>query len=57
MLFYFIFLFLFLSNQGAAFNYGELEEAIVLQGVKARNDEGKARMFSFSITYPFSDVR
>lgn len=31
-----------LMNQGSAFNFGELEEAIVLQGIKIRNDEGKA---------------
>jgi transcription factor TGA len=35
----------YLSNQeGSAFDFGELEEAIVLQGVKIRNDEAKARM-------------
>lgn len=35
-----------LSNQeGPAFDFGELQEAIVLQGVKFRNDEAtKARM-------------
>ncbi|KAL1298781.1 hypothetical protein HN51_043085 [Arachis hypogaea] len=35
-----------LINEGHAFNFGELEEAIVLQGVKARNDEGKAPLFT-----------
>ncbi|GAU27239.1 hypothetical protein TSUD_273940 [Trifolium subterraneum] len=30
-----------LMNQGSAFDFGELEEAIVLQGIKIRNDEGK----------------
>jgi len=39
---------LFLSNQGSAFDFGELEEAIVLHGVKGRNDDGKACMFPFS---------
>ncbi|KAF7805709.1 transcription factor TGA9-like isoform X1 [Senna tora] len=33
----------FCINQGSAFDFGELEEAIVLQGVEIRNDEGKAR--------------
>jgi uncharacterized membrane protein len=44
-------------NQGSAFDFGELEEAIVLQGIKIRNDEGKARMlinlFHFSMIYLF----
>ncbi|CAJ1979145.1 unnamed protein product [Sphenostylis stenocarpa] len=31
-----------LMNQGSAFDFGELEEAIVLQGIKIRNDEAKA---------------
>ncbi|MCH87941.1 TGACG-sequence-specific DNA-binding protein TGA-2.1-like, partial [Trifolium medium] len=31
-----------LMNQGSAFDFGELEEAIVLQGIKIRNDEGKS---------------
>ncbi|XP_057455983.1 transcription factor TGA9 isoform X2 [Lotus japonicus] len=31
-----------LINQGEAFDFGELEEAIVLQGFKIRNDEAKA---------------
>ncbi|RZB81125.1 Transcription factor TGA9 [Glycine soja] len=31
-----------LINQGSAFDFGELEEAIVLQGIKIRNDEAKA---------------
>ncbi|XP_027340299.1 transcription factor TGA9-like [Abrus precatorius] len=35
-----------LINQGSAFDFGELEEAIVLQGVKSRNDEGKASLFT-----------
>lgn len=45
----------FLRNQeGSAFDFGELEEAIVLQGVKIRNDEAKARMFlTLSIISPF----
>jgi len=30
-------------NQGSAFDFGELEEAIVLQGVEIRNDEARAR--------------
>lgn len=34
--------FVLISNQeGSAFDFGELEEAIVLQGVKLSNDEGK----------------
>lgn len=33
-----------LSNQGgSAFDFGELEQAIALQGVKIDNDEAKAR--------------
>ncbi|WJX43997.1 Transcription factor tga9, variant 2 [Trifolium repens] len=35
-----------LMNQGSAFDFGELEEAIVLQGIKIRNDEGKAPIFT-----------
>ncbi|XP_054813038.1 transcription factor TGA9 isoform X1 [Prosopis cineraria] len=34
-----------LINQGSAFDFGELEEAIVLQGVDIRNDEGRAPLF------------
>lgn len=47
----------YLSNQeGSAFDFGELEEAIVLQGVKIRNDEAKARMLlSLSFLF-FCDV-
>ena len=43
---FFCFSFLnFPSNQeGSAFDFGELEEAIVLQGVKIRNDEAKTCM-------------
>ncbi|XVF46910.1 hypothetical protein PTKIN_Ptkin03bG0066100 [Pterospermum kingtungense] len=33
-------------QQGSAFDFGELEEAIVLQGVKARNDEAKPPLFT-----------
>ena len=37
--------FCFISNQeGSAFDFGELEQAIVLQGVKIGNDEAKSRM-------------
>ena len=37
--------FLCVSHQeGSAFDFGELEEAIMMQGVKIRNDEAKARM-------------
>ncbi|KAJ1440685.1 hypothetical protein SESBI_01753 [Sesbania bispinosa] len=35
-----------LINQGSAFDFGELEEAIVLQGIKIRNDESKAPLFT-----------
>ncbi|XP_061374067.1 transcription factor TGA9-like isoform X3 [Gastrolobium bilobum] len=35
-----------LMNQGSAFDFGELEEAIVLQGIKIRNDEAKASLFA-----------
>ncbi|MCI16899.1 TGACG-sequence-specific DNA-binding protein TGA-2.1-like, partial [Trifolium medium] len=31
-----------LMNEGSGFDFGELEEAIVMQGVKIRNDETKA---------------
>lgn len=42
---------MYLSNQeGSAFDFGELEEAIVLHGVKIRNDEAKARMISSSLS-------
>lgn len=41
-------IFLFVSNdQGSGFDFGELEEAIGLQGVKIRNDETKACKFPF----------
>ncbi|XP_044504867.1 transcription factor TGA9-like isoform X2 [Mangifera indica] len=33
----------FINQQGSTFDLGELEEAIVLQGLKIRNDEAKAR--------------
>ncbi|XP_030957306.1 transcription factor TGA9 isoform X1 [Quercus lobata] len=36
----------FLNQEGSAFDFGELEEAIVLQGVKIRNDEAKAPLFT-----------
>ncbi|KAL0460057.1 UNVERIFIED_CONTAM: Transcription factor TGA9 [Sesamum latifolium] len=53
----FIFLQMFGSNEeikkeGSAFDFGELEEAIVLQGVKINNDETKQRMLK---SLPFSD--
>ncbi|KAL2331928.1 hypothetical protein Fmac_019509 [Flemingia macrophylla] len=35
-----------LINQGSAFGFGELEEAIVLHGVKGGNDESKASLFT-----------
>ncbi|KAL2328468.1 hypothetical protein Fmac_021895 [Flemingia macrophylla] len=35
-----------LMNQGSAFDFGELEEAIVLQGIKITNDEAKASLFA-----------
>lgn len=34
-------------QEGPAFDYGELEEAIVLQGVKIRNDEAEAPRMLF----------
>ncbi|KAK2640724.1 hypothetical protein Ddye_022487 [Dipteronia dyeriana] len=36
----------FINQEGSAFDFGELEEAIVLQGVKIRNDEAKASLFT-----------
>lgn len=51
-------MFFFFSNQGEAFDFGELEEAIVLQGFKIRNDEAKAsKFFSISMALTFSDIR
>lgn len=43
---YLFILILFFSNQGSAFDFGGLEEAIVLQGMKIRDDhhESKACM-------------
>ncbi|KAL1361418.1 hypothetical protein HN51_009804 [Arachis hypogaea] len=38
-----------LMNEGGAFDFGELEEAIVLQGIKTRNDE-EAKASSLFIT-------
>ncbi|CAL0329028.1 unnamed protein product [Lupinus luteus] len=35
-----------LMNQGSAFDFRELEEAMVLQGIKTRNDEAKAALFT-----------
>jgi transcription factor TGA len=35
-----------LMNEGSGFDFGELEEAIVLQGIKSRNDETKASFFT-----------
>ncbi|GAV88686.1 bZIP_1 domain-containing protein/DOG1 domain-containing protein [Cephalotus follicularis] len=34
------------NQEGSPFDFGELEEAIVLQGVKIRNDEAKAPLFT-----------
>ncbi|XVE79264.1 hypothetical protein DITRI_Ditri14bG0043800 [Diplodiscus trichospermus] len=36
----------FIHQEGSAFDFGELEEAIVLQGVKIRNDEAKTPLFT-----------
>ncbi|XP_022731994.1 transcription factor TGA9-like isoform X2 [Durio zibethinus] len=36
----------FIHQEGSAFDFGELEEAIVLQGLKIRNDEAKAPLFT-----------
>ncbi|KAJ6986168.1 transcription factor TGA9-like isoform X1 [Populus alba x Populus x berolinensis] len=36
----------FINQEGSAFDFGELEEAIVLEGVKIRNDEAKAPLFT-----------
>ncbi|KAJ6937504.1 transcription factor TGA9-like isoform X1 [Populus alba x Populus x berolinensis] len=36
----------FINQEGSAFDFGELEEAIVLQGVQMRNDEAKAPLFT-----------
>ncbi|TYJ18170.1 hypothetical protein E1A91_A09G104100v1 [Gossypium mustelinum] len=36
----------FMHQEGPAFDFGELEEAIVLQGVKIRNDEAKPPLFT-----------
>lgn len=43
---WFIINFLYWSSnqEGSAFDFGELEQAIALQGVKIGNDEAKARM-------------
>ncbi|KAE9620608.1 hypothetical protein Lal_00019443 [Lupinus albus] len=35
-----------LMNQGSAFDFRELEEAMVLQGIKTRNDEAKTALFT-----------
>ncbi|WCJ41819.1 bZIP transcription factor family protein [Euphorbia peplus] len=39
----------FMNQEGSAFDFGELEEAIVLQGVKIRNDEAAKAPF-FTVT-------
>ncbi|KAK8707518.1 hypothetical protein V6N13_058576 [Hibiscus sabdariffa] len=36
----------FIHQEGSAFGFGELEEAIVLQGLNIRNDEAKAPLFT-----------
>ncbi|KAF8395388.1 hypothetical protein HHK36_019334 [Tetracentron sinense] len=36
----------FINQQRSAFDFGELEEAIVLQGIKLRNDEAKKAFFT-----------
>jgi len=36
---------LFFRNQGSAFDFGELEEAFALSGIKIRSDEAKSCMF------------
>ncbi|KAI6669822.1 hypothetical protein NL676_004707 [Syzygium grande] len=36
----------FINQEGSAFDFGELEEAIVLQGVNIRNDEAKAALYT-----------
>ncbi|OVA06007.1 Basic-leucine zipper domain [Macleaya cordata] len=36
----------FFNQQGSAFDFGELEEAIVLQGFKIRNDEAKKSFYT-----------
>ncbi|KAK8596133.1 hypothetical protein V6N13_000785 [Hibiscus sabdariffa] len=53
----------FMHQEGSSFDFGELEEAIVLQGVKIRNDEAKARMllpvpnsYIINILYDFSFI-
>ncbi|KAL5716839.1 Transcription factor tga9 [Ranunculus cassubicifolius] len=38
----------FINQQGAGFDFGELEEAIVLQGVKLGNDDAKRTFYSTS---------
>ncbi|XP_027911782.1 transcription factor TGA9-like isoform X2 [Vigna unguiculata] len=35
-----------LMNQGSGFDFGELEEAFALQGIKIRSDEAKASLFT-----------
>ncbi|KAJ6904538.1 hypothetical protein NC652_022528 [Populus alba x Populus x berolinensis] len=39
-------IFAYSNQEGSAFDFGELEEAIVLEGVKIRNDEAKAPLFT-----------
>lgn len=47
----------FSNQEGSAFDFGELEEAIVLQGVNIRNDEAKAGMnMKLSVTFFSSPV-
>ncbi|KAL5583041.1 hypothetical protein UlMin_015483 [Ulmus minor] len=36
----------FINQEGSSFDFGELEQAIALQGVKIRNDEDKAPLFT-----------
>lgn len=39
----------FINQEGSAFDFGELEEAIVLQGVKINNDEAKTPLYAATV--------
>ncbi|KAF6166275.1 hypothetical protein GIB67_008703 [Kingdonia uniflora] len=44
----------FMNQHRSSFDFGELEEAIIFQGVQLRNDEARKSMPLFP--YSFSDV-
>ncbi|KAL3518537.1 hypothetical protein ACH5RR_021126 [Cinchona calisaya] len=42
----------FINQEGSAFDFGELEEAIQLQGIKIKNDEAKTSLYVSTVSRP-----